>query len=114
MITCSVALSEQRCEKVDCLIGELVKEMTMKQKALKELQTIPSVGPSIARDLWGLGIRKVADLKNKDPQRLYNRFCEKAGKPVDRCVLYTFRCAVYYASHKRHTPRLLKWWNWKD
>jgi hypothetical protein len=28
--------------------------------------------------------------------------------------LYTFRCAVYYASNKRHNPKLLKWWNWKD
>ena len=32
----------------------------------------------------------------------------------DRCVLYAFRCAVYYASHTTHDPNLLKWWNWKD
>jgi hypothetical protein len=28
--------------------------------------------------------------------------------------LYTFRCAVYYASTKRHDPQLLKWWMWSD
>jgi hypothetical protein len=33
---------------------------------------------------------------------------------VDRCVLYVFRCAVYFASEAEHDPELLKWWNWKD
>jgi hypothetical protein len=33
---------------------------------------------------------------------------------IDRCVLYGFREAVYYASHKNHDPELLKWWNWSD
>ncbi|MEP0823157.1 MAG: pathogenicity locus [Ignavibacterium sp.] len=86
----------------------------MKQRVLKELQTIPSAGPSIARDLWELGIRTVADLKGKDPQRLYDHRCSQVGKLIDRCLLYTFRCAVYYASRQRHDPKLLKWWNWKD
>jgi hypothetical protein len=36
------------------------------------------------------------------------------GKHIDRCVLYTFRCAVYYASNRNHTPSKLKWWNWKN
>jgi hypothetical protein len=36
------------------------------------------------------------------------------GRHVDRCVLYTFRCAVYFASESKHDPELLKWWNWKD
>jgi len=29
-------------------------------------------------------------------------------------VLYTFRCAVYYASNSNHDPEKLKWWNWKN
>jgi hypothetical protein len=29
-------------------------------------------------------------------------------------VLYTFRCAVYFASNERHDPELLRWWAWKD
>lgn len=33
---------------------------------------------------------------------------------MDRCMLYVFRCAVYYASSEQHDPELLKWWNWKD
>jgi hypothetical protein len=82
--------------------------------ALRELQVIPGIGPSLARDLVSLGISRVADLKDRDPEALYRRFEKQVGAHVDRCVLYTFRCAVYYASNRRHKPRLLKWWNWMD
>ena len=33
---------------------------------------------------------------------------------VDRCLLYVFRCACYYARTKRPDPQKLLWWNWKD
>lgn len=79
-----------------------------------ELQTIPGVGPALAGDLRRLGVRRVADLKSADPQKLYDRLCEKTGAKQDRCVLYAFRCAVYYASRPVHEPEKLKWWNWKD
>jgi hypothetical protein len=79
-----------------------------------DLLSIPGVGKKIAEDLVDLGIRAVADLKGRDPEDLYGRLCARAGKRVDRCMLYVFRCAVYYASNDRHEPALLKWWNWKD
>lgn len=85
-----------------------------KKQVLRGLEGIPGVGESIARDLWNLGIRSPYDLKNRDPQMLYEKHCKQKGKTVDRCVLYVFRCAVYFASHKRHNPKLLLWWNWKD
>lgn len=78
------------------------------------LQVIPGVGKSIANDLNRLGIKKVSCLKGQDPEKLYAKFCAMEGRPVDRCLLYVFRCAVYYASHDKHDPELLKWWNWKD
>ena len=79
-----------------------------------ELQTIPGIGPSLAADLRRLGVRRVADLKKKSPQRLYDRLCTITRSHQDPCVLYAFRCAVYYARTPRPQPRLLKWWNWKD
>ncbi len=79
-----------------------------------DLQHIPGVGPSIAADLQGLGIETIADLRGENPDRLYRRLCERAGGPVDRCVLYVFRCAVYFAENTVHDPELLKWWHWKD
>ena len=82
--------------------------------AARELQSIPGIGPSLAQDLVDLGIRHLADLRRRDPQRLYDRLCTARGVHQDRCVLYAFRCAVYYASHARHEPQLLHWWNWSD
>jgi len=78
------------------------------------LQRIPGVGPSIAADLNRLGIRDVAELRGRNPESLYADLCCEVGHHVDRCVLYVFRCAVYFASESRHDPELLKWWNWKD
>jgi hypothetical protein len=86
----------------------------MNAPALAELTRIPGIGPSIARDLYRLGIRQVADLRGRDPELLYSKLCREMGQHVDRCVLYTFRCAVYFASESKPEPELLKWWNWKD
>jgi hypothetical protein len=79
-----------------------------------ELTTIPGVGPSIAQDLRDLGYRSVSDLSGADPEDMYQRLIRQVGKPVDRCVLYVFRCATYFASNDHHDAELLKWWNWKD
>ena len=78
------------------------------------VQSIPGVGPSIAADLHRLGIQDVADLRGRNPESLYAELCREVGRHVDRCVLYVFRCAVYFASESEHDPELLKWWNWKD
>jgi hypothetical protein len=88
--------------------------VSKKQSALQELKQIPGVGKKTAEELWDVGIRSIADLHGRDPEELFRRLQARAGAPVDRCVLYVFRCAVYYASHKRHEPELLKWWHWKD
>ena len=83
-------------------------------KNVDELQLIPGVGKSIAEDLRNLGIKQVNDLRNRNPEDLYNELCKRMGKPVDRCMLYVFRCAVYFASNTKHDPEKLKWWHWKD
>jgi predicted RecB family nuclease len=78
------------------------------------LQTIPGVGPSIALDLQDLGIERVPDLQDHDPQEMFDALCAMRGEKIDRCVLYVFRCAVYFATTRRRDPELLKWWNWTD
>lgn len=82
--------------------------------ALKALQVIPGIGPRMARALVDLGYRKVADLHHQDPQQMYRALTALRGQHIDRCVLYVFRCAVYFASHRVHEPERLKWWYWKD
>jgi hypothetical protein len=87
---------------------------SQKQQILRELRQIPGVGPSIAEDLWQLGMRSIQDLRDRNPQALYEQLCAQTGTQIDRCMLYVLRCAVYYASHETHQPELLKWWNWKS
>lgn len=82
--------------------------------AARELQNIPGIGPSLAQDLVDLGIHRVADLRRRSPERLYEQLRAARGVHQDRCVLYAFRCAVYYASRTQHEPELLRWWNWSD
>ena len=79
-----------------------------------ELQTIPGIGPSMSQDLRDLGIYKVEDLVGQDPERMFKRLRLMHDINMDRCVLYVFRCAVYYATEQQPEPELLKWWNWKD
>ena len=81
---------------------------------MRDLRRIPGVGPSLAQDLADLGIRRVTDLRRRSPERLYERLCRLRGARIDRCVLYVFRCAVYFASEPRPAPEGLRWWNWKD
>ncbi|MFA5890443.1 MAG: helix-hairpin-helix domain-containing protein [Actinomycetota bacterium] len=79
-----------------------------------ELQAIPGVGPSLSKDLHDLGVRQVSDLTKRDPQVMYEDLCDLRNTHQDRCVLYVFRCAVYYARNSDRDPELLKWWNWTD
>lgn len=91
--------------------------MTLKKKqANNVLIQIPGVGKSIAADLRNIGIRTIDDLIGKDPEKLYAKSNRHAGRAQDRCLLYVFRCAVYYANttEKKRDPEKLKWWYWKD
>jgi hypothetical protein len=80
----------------------------------RALQEIPGVGPSIADDLLAIGINAIDDLKGQNPETLYHKSNRIAGTVQDRCLLYVFRCAVYYASTKRPSAEKLQWWYWKD
>jgi len=80
---------------------------------LKIFRMIPGIGKKMAIELSEIGVKSMEDLAGRDPEELYLRSCSKAGTHVDKCVLYVYRCAVYYASSDVHDPELLKWWNWK-
>jgi Pathogenicity locus len=86
----------------------------MIELSLKKLEKIPGVGRVIAQDLMAIGIKSCDDLKDQKPEQLYEKLCSFKAFPVDRCMLYVFRCAIYWASNNEHDPELLKWWNWKD
>ena len=81
---------------------------------IKEFQDIPGVGPNIARDLVDLGYKSAEELRGENPGAMYRALMSLRSTHIDKCVLYVFRCAVYYASSTNPNPALLKWWNWKD
>ncbi len=87
-----------------------MKNYNEKNKLLTE---IPGVGKSIAQDLYNIGINSISDLRDKDPEILYKLSNKYTGTVQDRCLLYVYRTAVYYAKGGRD-PEKLKWWNWKD
>lgn len=68
--------------------------MPSKHTVLQELMKIPGVGKIIAEDLWNLNIRATEDLKDQNPEVLYEKLCVQQGMKIDRCMLYVFRCAV--------------------
>ena len=79
-----------------------------------DLMRIPGVGTSLARELHELGYTNVDDLRGKNPDAMYEELCARRGFQLDRCVLYVFRCATYFAETDEPEPEMLKWWNWKD
>lgn len=97
--------------------GQSVRKLDVElatKRALADFRRIPGVGRVIAQDLWNLGYRSVDALKNEDPEQMYDALCVLQGCQVDRCMLYVFRCAVYFASMSQPDPERLKWWSWKD
>jgi hypothetical protein len=68
----------------------------MTAKRQSELEKIPGVGKTIAQYFVDVGIESIQDLQGQKPEDLYDKLCAHQGKQVDRCMLYVFRCAVYY------------------
>jgi hypothetical protein len=77
------------------------------------LTVIPGIGKNMEQHLKNIGVMCVEDLIGADPEELYLKDALFRGSPADRCVLYVYRCAVYYANTDNREPELLKWWNWK-
>ena len=84
----------------------------MKDKT--DLQRIPGIGAKMEGYLQRIGYDSVASLKGQNPLAMYEAECQRNGGYQDRCVLYSYRLAVYFAENEVHDPEKLKWWNWKD
>ena len=80
---------------------------------MSELRRIPGVGAQTEKDLQMLGYTTIASLRGADPEEMYQRECAMRGVQVDRCQLYVYRCAVYFAETEHPEPEKCKWWYWK-
>jgi hypothetical protein len=74
----------------------------------QELQTLPNIGPAIARKLLRLGIERPEDLRGHDPEALFARLCALDGYRHDPCLLDTFVAAVDYVNGAPAHP----WWHY--
>jgi hypothetical protein len=74
----------------------------------QELQTLPNIGPAIARKLLRLGIERPEDLRGHDPEALFTRLCALDGYRHDPCLLDTFVAAVSYVNGAPARP----WWHY--
>ncbi len=88
--------------------------MNSKAENLKGFKRIPGVGKSIAQDFLDLGFNSSSELAGQNADELYDRLNKLKGQKTCRCMLYVFRCAIYFVSEKEHDPVLLNWWMWKD
>ena len=55
----------------------------MESSSLQELEQIPGVGKTIARDMQNIGIHSIDALKGRQAEH-YDRLCEFKASPVDR------------------------------
>lgn len=77
------------------------------------LINIPNVGKKTKESFINIGVTCVEDLIGKNAEELYQKDCEVKGFLEDRCQLYLFRMAIYYAETPNPDPEKLKWWYWK-
>jgi hypothetical protein len=82
--------------------------------AKSELERIPGVGKNMAQHLINAGYPTIESLEGQNPEEIYRKDCAYQGCQVDRCALYVYRLAVYFAENETRDPKKLKWWNWKD
>jgi hypothetical protein len=78
------------------------------QRWQTSLEEIPNVGPSLAKSLKRVGIRRPSELEGKDPYQLYDLLCERTGTHQDPCVLDVFISAVRYMEGEPARP----WWHY--
>ncbi len=74
--------------------------------ARTELSDLANVGPATLADFRVLGIVSVAQLRRRDPFKLYEALCRRTGQRHDVCCIDVFMAAIDQARTGRPTP----WW----
>ena len=84
--------------------------------AYTDITSIPGVESSIAEEFAKIEIYTIEDLKNQDPDRLYNVLLstnQYKKQQTNPYLLYVFRMAVYFANGGRAQDKLV-WSAWRD
>ena len=78
----------------------------------RQLSDLVSIGPAMLRDFELLGVRTVAQLARRNPERMYEKLCQVTGRAQDICCLDAFRAAVAHAKNPDLPIVQRLWWLW--
>jgi len=78
----------------------------------RQLKDLVSIGPAMLEDFELLGIHSVAQLKRRNPQRMYRDLCRIRNQVIDPCCLDTFVAAVAQAKDPNLPIEQRQWWYW--
>ena len=78
----------------------------------RTLAQLRSIGPAMLEDFERLGIGTVAQLKQKNAQKLYDQLCRITGQKQDICVLDVFECAIAQAKDPDLPAEQCDWFYW--
>jgi len=83
--------------------------------AINEFTQIQGIGKSAAKDLLSIGLKNISDLKGKNAEYMYDLLHKVSGFTQNKCFIYAFKCAIYYAEtpKEKQEPEKLQWWYWK-
>ena len=81
---------------------------------MTDLRVIPGVAEKMKGHLQAIGINCVEDLIGQNAEDLFQKHNITRGSVDCRCVLYVYRCAVYYANTENPEFEKLQWNYWKD
>jgi Pathogenicity locus len=82
------------------------------QKDERRLKDLVSIGPATLDDLELLGINSVAQLRLRNPQRMYKQLCRIQRQVIDPCCLDVFVAAVAQAKDPNLPIEQRQWWYW--
>ena len=78
----------------------------------RQLKDLVSIGPAMLEDFELLGIHTVAQLRKRNPQRMYRELCRLRSQIIDPCCLDTFVAAVAQARDPNLLVEQRQWWYW--
>ena len=67
---------------------------TEEQKVIKKLRSLRNIGHVTAKKLVSIGIKTPEQMKQSNPEVLFEKLKKKSGEKLDKCVLYQFQGAI--------------------
>jgi len=78
----------------------------------RQIKDLVSIGPAMLEDFEVLGINSVAQLRRRNPQRMYRELCRIKKQVIDPCCLDVFVAAVAQAKDPNLPIEQRQWWYW--